>query len=85
MIYQTIYGGRIVKQQGYYSYFKENQVAILVNLNPLKETISFPYLGRIVTHNNSDWVALYSNVWKSHRRWIMVAKVLGKTGVPIKA
>ena len=36
-------------------------------------------------YNNIDWEALYSNLRKSHRRWGMVAKVMGKMGAPIKA
>ena len=64
--------------------FKENQVAIRVNLNPLKATTAFPCLGRTITYNNSDWVALCSNLCKSKRRWGVVEKVLSKTGAPIK-
>ena len=52
---------------------------IRVNLNPLEATTAFPYLGRTIRYNNSDWVALYS------RSWGLVAKVLGKIGSPIKA
>ena len=57
---------------------------IRVNLNPLEATITFPYHRRTVAYNNSDWAALYSNLRNSQRRWGMVEKVLGKTGVPIK-
>ena len=35
-------------------------------------------------YNNNDWEALYINLRKAQRRWGMVAKVLGKTGVLIK-
>ena len=52
---------------------------------PLKATTSFPYLVRTVTYNNSDLVALYSNLQEDKMIWGMVAKVLGKTGVPIKS
>ena len=39
----------------------------------------------LVTYNNSDWAALYINLWKSWRRWGVVANVLGKTGALIKS
>ena len=36
-------------------------------------------------YNNSHWVALYSNLRKYQRIQGMLEKVLGKTGMPIKA
>ena len=60
-------------------------MVIRVNLNPLEETTAFPYLGRTFKYNNSDWVALYINLRKDHRRWGMVEKVMGERGVPINA
>ena len=54
-------------------------------MNPIEATTAFPYLGRAVMYNNSEWEALYSNLRKFHRIWGMLAKVLGKTGAPIKA
>ena len=55
-----------------------------VNLNPLEATTYFPYLGHKITYNNSDWVALYSNLRKDKRRWGVVATVLGKKEERIK-
>ena len=60
-------------------------MAIRVKLNPLEAKASFPHLRRTVTYNNSDWEELYSNMWKSQRRWGMVANVMGKMGALIKA
>ena len=57
----------------------------MINLNPLGETTAFPYLGRTVTYNNSDWAALYRNLQKYHRRWGVVENFLGKMGDPIKS
>ena len=54
-------------------------------MNPLEAATAFPCLGRTITYNNNYWVAIYSNLRKSHRRWGMVEKFLGKTGKPIKA
>ena len=45
---------------------------IRVNLNPLEEKNALPYLGRMVTYNNSDWADLYSNLRKDQRIWGMV-------------
>ena len=64
---------------------KANQVAIKVNLKPLKATTVFWYLWRIILYNNSDWAALYSQLRKSQRRCGVVENVLAKTGAPIKA
>ena len=60
-------------------------MAVRVNLYPLNEKTSLPYIVSMVTFNNSDWVALYSNIEKSQHRWGLVVKVLGKTGDPVKS
>ena len=66
-------------------YLESNQVAIRVKPNPLKVRTSLPYLRQTVMHNNSDWVLLYSNLQKYQSIWGMVSKVMGKTGLLIKA
>ena len=58
---------------------------IRVNLYPLEAKTALPYLGSTVTYNNSNCSTLYSNLRKSQRRWVIVAKVIVKTGVPTKA
>ena len=60
-------------------------MAIRVNLEPLESTTAFPYLGRMVTFNNSDCSSLYINLRKAQRQWGVVAEVLGNTGVLVKA
>ena len=45
---------------------------------PLSE--AFPYLGRTITYNNSDWVSFYLNLRKSQRRWGMVERLIERTG-----
>ena len=55
-----------------------------VKLNRLEVMPALPYLRRTVTCNNSDWVVIYSNLHKAHRRWGMSTKGLGKTGALIK-
>ena len=62
-----------------------NRVAIRVNLDPLKATTAFPYLGRMVTFNNILWASLHINMRKAQQRCGMVSKVLGNTGAPVKS
>ena len=62
-----------------------NQVVIRVNLDPLDTKTAFPYLGRNLTFNNRYWAAPYINLRKAQRPWWMMAKILEKTGAPVKA
>ena len=36
----------------------------------------FPYLGRMIAYNNSNWVAVYLNLQKYQKRWTMLARVI---------
>ena len=54
-----------------------------MNLEPLETTTAFPYLGRAIAFNNSDWESLYGNMMKVQRQWGMVAKVLINTGATV--
>ena len=58
---------------------------IKVNMIPINASTAFPYLGRPITYNNSDWAALYINFQISQRIWGIVAKVMGNMGATIKA
>ena len=60
-------------------FFESIWVAIGVNADPLNLIAPFPYLGRTVTYNNSNWEALYQNLQKALRRWVMVGKIVTKT------
>ena len=46
----------------------------------LDPVADFMYLGHTDAYNNSDWVDLYQNLWKSRRHWEMVEKVVSNTG-----
>ena len=46
---------------------------------------AFPYLGRMIAYNNSDWAEVYLNLRKSWRRWGMVARVIKRTGAIVRA
>ena len=58
---------------------------IKVNMNPLEATTVSPYLGLTITYNNNYLAALYINLRKYQRRWVVVAKVLGKIGESVKS
>ena len=55
-----------------------------MNSEPMYPVTAFLYLGRKVVYNNSDWEALYQNIWKAWRRWLMVGKVVSKTGAMVR-
>ena len=55
-------------------------MVLTVSQVPLEMVSSFVYLGRVVTHNNSDWATLYRNLKKALKRWGLVSRVLEKTG-----
>ena len=41
---------------------------------------AFPYLGRTIVYNHSDWPAVFHNSSKARRRWGVILKVLTNTG-----
>ena len=51
----------------------------------MEPATDFLYLGRKVEFNNSDWAALYQNLWKALRQWGFVTKVLKRTRVTVRA
>ena len=42
-------------------------------------------MGRTISYNNSDWVAVYLNLSKARRRWGIIARVLERTGATVRA
>ena len=48
-------------------------------------TMDFPYLGRTVAYNNSNWAALYRILYNARLRWLIVPKVLTKAGAMVQA
>ena len=60
-------------------------MSIRVNLDPLKTTVAFSYLGRMVAFNNSKWGAPYVNLRKYLWQWRVVSKVLTNTGATVRA
>ena len=48
--------------------FENIRILISVNSDPLEPVADFPYLGRRVAYNNSDWAALYQNLRKAWKR-----------------
>ena len=60
-------------------------MSISLNAEPLKPAVAFPYLGRIVAYNNSDWESLYQNLRKARRWWGMVAEVVMNTRAMVRS
>ena len=60
--------------------FEEIQFSISVNAEPLDPAAEFPCLVCTVAYNNSDWVVLYHNLWKTKLWWGMVGEVVTKMG-----
>ena len=60
-------------------------MSIRFDLKPLETTADFPYSGRTVAFNNSDWANLYGNLRKAQRRLGVVTKVMMKTGLTVWA
>ena len=47
--------------------FEASRVLFLINAKALPPSEAFTYLGRTITYNNSNWLAVYSNLRKSWR------------------
>ena len=62
-----------------------SRVSIQVNSDPPKYVDAFPYLCCTIVYNNSDWEAVYHDLWKARRHWEMISKVLTKTGAKVQA
>ena len=60
-------------------------MTIKINLNPLDSDVTFPYLGRTIAYNNSNWSSLYQNLSKAQSRQGMVSGMLVKVGVTMRA
>ena len=65
--------------------FEASRVLFHNNADTLPLSDAFPYLGRTITYNNSDWAVVYLNLRKSQRRWGMIARVLEITGATVWA
>ena len=59
--------------------FEAIRVLFQINVEDTPPTDTFPYLGRTIAYNNSDWSAVYHNLRNAQRRWVMIARVLMKT------
>ena len=56
-----------------------------MNTEPLDPVAEFSYLLVTVAYNNSNWVALYQNLWKSRSFRGVVGKVVKKMGANVRA
>ena len=60
-------------------------VLFQINAKTLPPSEAFPYLGRKITYNSSDWTTVYLNLREAQRKWGMVARVLEKMGATFQA
>ena len=74
-----------MKRELEWANFAANNVAFTMNGLPLERVNCFCYLGRPISHQNSDWPALHRNLTKAQSRWAMVSRVLTKEGASTRA
>ena len=51
---------------------------ITINDKPLKNVQSFLYLGRVLTYNNKDILAMRHNLQKARAKWAMIRQLLAR-------
>ena len=64
--------------------FKASSFLFQINAYTLPPSEAFPYLGRTIAYNNINWSAVYLNLRKSKRRWVMIVRVLERTGATVR-
>ena len=45
----------------------------------------FPYLRRIIAYNSRNWAAVYLNLHKARRQWVMIVGVLESTVATVRS
>ena len=56
-------------------------IVITIQGQDLQQVSKYCYLGRMMSNNNSDWLAAHRNIKKASQKWAMVARPLLRTGV----
>ena len=51
---------------------------------PIKNVLSFRYLGRVLMEGDDDWLAVVGNLWKARNSWGRLSRVLGREGTDPK-
>ena len=64
--------------------FEASRVSFQINAETLPPSEAFPYLVWKITYNNRNWEAVYQNLRKARRRWVMIARVMAKTGATVR-
>ena len=60
-------------------------VSFQINAKTLPPSEAFPYLGRMISYNNSDWAVVYLNLRKAWRWWGMIERILERTGATVRS
>ena len=74
-----------IQHKTLHRYFEESRVSFHINVEVLPPPEALPYLGQMIAYNNSNWSSVYQNPKKAQRRWVMITKVLSKTGAMVRA
>ena len=60
-------------------------VSFQINIKTLPPLEAFPYLGRTIAYNNSNWAAVYLNLWKSWRWCGVIERVIERMGSRVRS
>lgn len=60
------------------------EVTFTINGMAIESVASFCYLGRVLTHNDDDWMAMAANIGKARGQWRKIAKLLRTEGMSPK-
>ena len=65
--------------------FEESMFYFHINAEALLPSDAFPYLGRKISYNNRNWLAVYQNLRIYTRRWGMVEMVQENMGATVRS
>ena len=76
---------RRIRRETLQHFFEAGRASFHINTEALPPSEAFPYLGRIIAYNNSDWLVLYQNLRKYCRQWVMVARAMERAGATVRS
>ena len=60
-------------------------VSFQINIESLSPSETFLYLGRKISYNNINWIAVYQNLNKACRWWGVILRVFAKIGAMLRS
>ena len=64
---------------------RAHEVTFTVEGKVLERVDTFRYLGRMISHTNSDWPAVFRQLTRARQRWAMLVRAIAHDQVPAKA